>query len=96
MEIALRIGDRTSETYGALLQGRAAMLHGHVEDGLTLLHLSIEASDATGLPFVIVTSRGVTYGGYLQIGAPILPRALDLMAETPQLMKVPTGKTNGA
>ena len=96
MAIALRIGDRASETYGALLQGKSAMVDGHLEAGLALLRRSIEASDATGLPFIIATSRGVTCGGYLQFGAPMLHRALDLMAETLQLMEAPTGKTNGA
>jgi class 3 adenylate cyclase/tetratricopeptide (TPR) repeat protein len=95
MEIAMHIGDRTSETLAAVLQGKGAMMQGYLEDGLALFRRSMDAADATGIPYMIALSRCVTGTGYLQVGGPMLRRALDLHMETLELMEAPTGKTYG-
>jgi len=95
MEIALRIGDRASETFAAVLQGKGAMMQGYMEDALALFRRSMAAADATRIPYMIALSRCVTGTGYLQIGGPMLERALELHHETLELMEMPTGKTYG-
>ena len=95
MEIAMHIGDRASETFAAVLQGKGAMMQGYLEDGLSLFRRSMEAADATGIPYMIALSRCVTGTGYLQFGGSMTERALDLHMQTLELMEMPTGKTYG-
>lgn len=93
MEIALRIGDRSSETFAAVLQGKGAMMQGHVEQALALFRRSMEAADATGVPYLKALSRCVMGTAYRQVG--MIERALELHDETTSLMELPTGRTYG-
>lgn len=95
MEIALRIGDRSAETFAAVLQGKGAMMQGYVEQALALFQRSMEAADATGIPYLRALSRCVTGTAYLQVGGPMIERALEYHDETSNLMEMPTGKTYG-
>ena len=95
MEIAMHIGDRSSEAFAAVLQGKGAMMQGYLEDGLSFFRRSMEAADATGIPYIIALSRCVTGTGYLQFGGPMTQRALDLHMQTLELMEMPTGRTYG-
>lgn len=96
MEIAQQIGDRASEALAACFQGKVAMERGHLEDALALFRRTIEASDATGVPYFRALGRCVTGTCYLHIGGPMLERALEYHAETLELMEQPTGRTVGA
>lgn len=95
MEIALRIGDRSAETLAAVLQGKGAMMSGHVEEAFALFRRSMAAADATGIPYLQALSRCVAGTGYSQVGGTLMERALELHAETLELMEMPTGYTYG-
>ncbi len=96
MEIAQRIGARDSEAFAAVLQGKIAMEQGYFEDALGLFRRTIEASDATGIPYVMALGRCVTGTCYLHIGGPMVERALALHRETLEMMEQPTGTVLGA
>jgi class 3 adenylate cyclase/tetratricopeptide (TPR) repeat protein len=96
MEIALRIGARGAEAFAAVFQGKLAMEHGYLEDALGLFRRTIEASDATGIPYVMALGRCVTGTCYLQIGGPLTEQALSLHRETLDMMEQPTGTVLGA
>jgi tetratricopeptide (TPR) repeat protein len=96
MEIALRIGDRGAESLGGILQGKAAMDRGHVEDALAIFRRAKAAAEATGLPTYRALSLCVTGTCHVQIGGPYVSTALDLHAETLDVMELPTGKSLGA
>ncbi len=96
MEIAQRIGDRASEAVAGVFQGKAAMARGHVEDAVALFRRAVAAADATGLPSYRAMSMCATGTCQLQIGGPLLERALALHNETLDVMELPTGKGLGA
>jgi class 3 adenylate cyclase/tetratricopeptide (TPR) repeat protein len=96
MEIAQRIGARDAEAFAAMVQGKLAMEQGFLEEALGLFRRTIEASDATGVPYVMALGRCVTGTCYLHIGGPMTERALELHRETLEVMEQPTGSTLGA
>ncbi len=95
MEIALRIGSREDEAFAAAIQGRFAMMRGDLEDALSLVRRSVSAADATGVPMVRALSLCFEGSCYLQIGGPMLQRAVDLHTQTLELMGMPTGSVLG-
>jgi tetratricopeptide (TPR) repeat protein len=96
MELALQIGARASEAFAAVFQGKLAMEQGYLEDALGLFRRTIEASDATGIPYVMALGRCVTGTCYLHIGGSMTERALELHRETLHIMEQPTGTVLGA
>ena len=96
MEIAQRIGARDSEAFAAVFQGKLAMEQGYLEAALGLFRRTIEASDATGVPYIMALGRCVTGTCYLHIGGPMVERALALHRETLDMMEQPTGTVLGA
>ncbi len=96
MEIARQIGARDSEAFAAVLQGKIAMEQGYLEDALGLFRRTIEAANATGIPYVMALGRCVTGTCYLHIGGPMVERALALHRETLEMMEKPTGTVLGA
>jgi class 3 adenylate cyclase/tetratricopeptide (TPR) repeat protein len=90
MEIALRIGDREAEAFGAVLQGKFAMAHGAYEDALALFRRATTAADATGMPHLLALTRCVMGTCYSEIGGPMTARGVEYHRETLQLMEQPT------
>jgi class 3 adenylate cyclase/tetratricopeptide (TPR) repeat protein len=91
MEIALRIGSREDEAFAAAAQGRLAMLRGDLEDALASLRRAGAAADATGVPMMQAMGLCLEGSCYLQIGGPLIQRALELHTRTLELMSMPTG-----
>jgi len=96
MELAQQIGARASEAFAAVFQGKLAMEQGYLEDALGLFRRTIEASDATGIPYVMALGRCVTGTCYLHIGGPLTEKALEFHRETLEIMEQPTGTVLGA
>jgi tetratricopeptide (TPR) repeat protein len=55
----------------------------------------MEAADATGIPYLKALSRCVIGTAYLEVGGPMIERALQYHDETSSLMELPTGTTYG-
>ena len=96
MEIALRIGDRESEAFAATMQGKFATLAGDFDHALRLFRRVRDAADAIGVPRYKALGMCVTGTCYLQIGGPLIERALEYHTETLEVMKAPTGGGDGA
>ena len=96
MEIAQQIGDRGSEAYAAVFQGRVAMNHGHMEEALALFRRARAATEATGIPYMQALGLCVTGTCYQRIGVDVVDRALDYHDQTLEMMELPTGTTLGA
>ena len=96
MEIALRIGDRGSEVFAAIVQGQVAQSQGRFDDALALFRRAEEAAAATGMPPYMAVGRCVTGTCYQQIGGPYLERATEVHLETLQLAEMPMGDWTGA
>ncbi|MFQ5968169.1 MAG: adenylate/guanylate cyclase domain-containing protein, partial [Acidimicrobiia bacterium] len=91
MEIALRIGDRESEVFGATMQGKFAMLAGDFDHALRLFQRVRDAAEAVAMPRLKALGKCVTGTCYLQIGGPMIERALEYHRETLELMESPGG-----
>jgi ATP/maltotriose-dependent transcriptional regulator MalT len=96
MEIALRIGDRGSEMFAAVLQGQVAQSQGRFDDALALFRRAEEAAAATGMPPYVALARCVTGTCYQQIGGPFLERAVEIHREALELARMPMGDQMGA
>lgn len=96
MEIATRIGDHTSETMAAIVQGKLAMSQGYYSDALALFRRAEAASRLTGVPFYITLGRCVTGTCYSSIGGPLQERAAQIHTETLELADLPMGDLMGA
>lgn len=96
MEIAMRIGDRMSETVGSAFQGKLAMLQGNFEDALALFRRTEEAAAATGVPYFASLGKCVIGSCYLSIGGPYIDTALDFHREALAMTEAPMGDIMGA
>jgi ATP/maltotriose-dependent transcriptional regulator MalT len=96
MEIAQRIGDRGSEAYAAVFQGKIAMNRGYLEEALALFRRAKAATDATGIPYMRALGLCVTGTCYQTIGGSMVETALDYHQRTLDTMELPTGTTLGA
>ncbi len=96
MEIALQIGDRVSEALAAVAQGDMAVQRGSFDEALTLYNRAVAAGQATGFPHMKAVGLCTIGTCYRRIGGPLLQRALDLHAETREVMNLPNGSTLGA
>jgi len=96
MEIALAIGDRESELFAAVLQGKLASARGHLEDALALSRRARAAGDATGIPYLQALGACVTGTCFLEIGGPAVEDAQAHHREALELMELPTGTIAGA
>ncbi len=96
MAIALQIGDRSSEAYGGMIQGRIAMHQGAFDEALASFRRAMDAGAATGVPYLIALGTCTTGTCYRRIGGPLLARARELHDQTLLTMEQPTGLTYGA
>ncbi len=96
MEIALQIGDRASELFAAVVQGRIALNRGDFDEAVASHQRGIDAAAATGIPYVIALGSCTAGTCYRRIGGDLLARASELHDETLETMEMPTGRVHGA
>jgi predicted ATPase/class 3 adenylate cyclase len=95
MEIALRIGDRESEGWAALFQGRVAMLRGDLEDALGSFRRADAAFQATGLPWVAPLGQCMVASCYERIGGRYVRVATEMQRVTLESLDMPLGQIFG-
>lgn len=96
MEISLQIGDRVSETFAAMMQGRIAVNRGDFDEAVASHRRARIAADATGIPYIMAVGACTSGTCLRRIGGPLMDRARSLHDETLELMELPTGKVHGA
>ncbi|HSG78135.1 MAG TPA: hypothetical protein VLD62_01030, partial [Acidimicrobiia bacterium] len=96
MEIAMRIGDRVSEAFAAIFQGKVATAQGFLGEAMALFRRADAALQATGIPYLLALGKCVSGTCLLAIGGPCTEQAIGLHRETLEIMDMPTGTTLGA
>ncbi|NND85271.1 MAG: hypothetical protein HKN46_09010, partial [Acidimicrobiia bacterium] len=96
MEIALQIGDRVSETFAAVMQGKIALNRGHFDEAVASYTRAMTAAEATATPYVIALGQCTAGTCFRRIGGDLIDRALALHEQTLETMEMPTGKVHGA
>ena len=96
MEIALQIGDRASELFAAVVQGRIALNRGDFDEAVASHQRGIDAAAATGIPYAIALGSCTAGTCYRRIGGDLLDRASKLHDQTLETMEMPTGRVHGA
>jgi tetratricopeptide (TPR) repeat protein len=89
MEIAHRIGDRMSEGWAALFQGRVAMLRGDLEDALGAFRRADAAYAASGFPWLSPLGPCMVASCYERIGGRYLDVAMEMQGSTLQTLDLP-------
>jgi class 3 adenylate cyclase/tetratricopeptide (TPR) repeat protein len=96
MEIAMRIGDRSSEAFAAIFQGKVATAQGFLAEAMALFRRADAALEATGVPYLRALGQCVSGTCLLSIGGPCTEQAVKLHHATLEIMDMPTGTTLGA
>lgn len=96
MEISLQIGDRASEAFAAVMQGKIALNRGEFDEAVASHKRARIAADATGIPYIRAVGACTSGTCFRRIGGPLMDRAKSLHDETLELMEMPTGKVHGA
>jgi class 3 adenylate cyclase/tetratricopeptide (TPR) repeat protein len=95
MEIAVRIGDRASEGWAALFQGKVAMLRGDLEDALGSFRRADEAYAASGHPWIAPLGQCMVASCYERIGGRYVGVALDIQQTTLETLDQPLAQMFG-
>ena len=96
MEIATRIGDHTSVTLAAIVQGKLAMSQGYYSEALALFRRAEAAARSTGVPFYITLGRCVIGTCYSSMGGAFREEVSQIHTETLELAALPMGDLMGA
>lgn len=89
MEIADRIGDKESEGWGALFQGRVAMLRGDLEDALVAFRRAEAAHAVSGFPWLAPLGPCMVASCYERIGGRYVKVAVEMQESTLQTLEMP-------
>jgi len=95
MEIAVRIGDRVSEGWAALAQGRVAMWRGDLEDALVSFRRADAAHEASGIPWVAPLGRCMVASCYERIGGRYVGVATEMQRSTMATLDLPLRQVYG-
>ncbi|MEX2655708.1 MAG: adenylate/guanylate cyclase domain-containing protein [Acidimicrobiia bacterium] len=95
MEIADRIGDKASEGWAALFQGRVAMLRGDLEDALGAFRRADAAHQASGFPWLAPLGPCMVASCYERIGGRYLQVAMEMQESTLQALDMPLTQLYG-
>jgi tetratricopeptide (TPR) repeat protein len=96
MEISLQIGDRTSEAFAAVMQGKIALNRGEFDEAVASHKRARIAAEATGIPYIMAVGACTSGTCFRRIGGPLMARAKSLHDETLEMLEMPTGKVHGA
>ncbi|UCG40203.1 MAG: AAA family ATPase [Acidimicrobiia bacterium] len=96
MEISLQIGDRASETFAAVMQGKIALNRGHFDEAVASHNRAMASAQATGVPYAIALGQCTTGTCFRRIGGDLISKASALHEQTLETMEMPTGKVHGA